>query len=140
MAYDVYAIENEHQQIGAGMIGRLRKPMYTLDLLKQVKDVFGGMLRYTPLIRDEVQKIAWCGGSGSFLLPRAKAAGADLFITSDFKYHQFFDAENEIIIADIGHYENEQFTKQLLSQKLSEKFPNFAVLLTETNTNPVNYL
>lgn len=140
VAHDIYTLDNAHQEIGSGMIGSFREPMYAMDFLKMVKDTFGGTVRYTSLIKDEVQKVAWCGGSGSFLLPQAKAAGADVFLTSDFKYHQFFDAENEIIIADIGHYENEQFTKELLSQSIKEKFPNFAVLLTETYTNPINYL
>lgn len=140
VAYDIYPLENYHQQIGSGMVGQLQEPMYAFDFLQKVKDTFGGTVRYTPLIKDEVSKIAWCGGSGSFLLPQAKASGADVFLTSDFKYHQFFDAENEIIVADIGHYENEQFTKELIAQKLIEKFPTFAILLTETNTNPINYL
>ena len=81
-----------------------------------------------------------CGGSGSFLLSNAKAVEADIFITGDFKYHQFFDAENEIIIADIGHYESEQFTCELFYEILNEKIPNFAVRLSEINTNPINYL
>ena len=140
VAYDIYPLENYHQQIGSGMVGQLKEPMYALDFLRKVKDTFGGTVRYTSLMKDEISKIAWCGGSGSFLLPQAKASGADLFLTSDFKYHQFFDAENEIIVADIGHYENEQFTKELIAQVLIEKFPTFAILLTETNTNPINYL
>lgn len=140
VAYDVYKLATSYSDVGAGMIGQLAEPVYALDFLQQLKETFGGVVRYTSLVRDEVQKIAWCGGSGSFLLPQAKAAGADIFITSDFKYHQFFDAENEIIVADIGHYENEQFTKELMAQRLIEKFPTFAFLLTETNTNPINYL
>lgn len=140
VAYDVYALENSHQEIGAGMIGSLPEPVYALDFLKQVKDSFGGVVRHTALVKDEVRRIAWCGGSGSFLLPHAKAAGADVFLTSDFKYHQFFDAENQLIIADIGHFENEQFTIELIAERLTEKFTNFAVLLTETITNPINYL
>lgn len=140
VAYDLYPLENKHPQVGSGMLGRLPDPVYSLDLLQKIKEIFGGGVRYTPLVHDQVQKIAWCGGSGSFLLPQAKAAGAQLFLTSDFKYHQFFDAENQIIVADIGHYECEQFTKDLVARKLGEKFPNFAVLLSETNTNPVNYL
>ncbi len=140
VAYDVYDLANGHPTVGAGMMGHFVEPEYTFNLLQKIKNTFGGLLRHTNLIKDEVSKIAWCGGSGSFLLPQAKAAGAEVFISSDFKYHQFFEAENEIIIVDIGHYENEQFTKELLAQKLTEKFPNFAVLLTETNTNPINYL
>lgn len=140
VAYDLIPLLNENSFIGSGMIGLLKEPMYTLDFLKHIKKEFGGVVRYTSLIKDQVQKIAWCGGSGSFLLSNAKRLGADLFLSSDFKYHQFFEAENQIIIADIGHYENEQFTIDLLSEKLCKKFPNFAFLKTETNTNPINYL
>lgn len=140
VAYDLYALENNHQNIGSGMIGAYREPRYTLDFLQEIKTVFGGMLRHTAIVKDEIRTIAWCGGSGSFLLPQAKAAGADLFLSSDFKYHQFFEAEQQIIIADIGHYENEQFTKELIADALREKFSNFATLLTENNTNPINYL
>lgn len=139
VAYDLYTLDNAQDKIGAGMIGQMDNPVYTMDFLKTIKDTFGGVIRHTRLVKDQVQKIAWCGGSGSFLLSAAKSAGADLFLTSDFKYHQFFDAENEIIIADIGHYENEQFTIPLIADKLREKFPSFAVLLTAIETNPVNY-
>lgn len=139
VAYDLYALENDLPQVGSGMIGQLDSPLYSMDFLKLIKDTFGGVVRHTRLVKDQVQKIAWCGGSGSFLLHAAKKAHADVFLTSDFKYHQFFDAENEVIIADIGHYENEQFTIPLIARYLQEKFPNFAVLLTAIETNPVNY-
>jgi len=98
------------------------------------------MVRYTRPQKEEIKRIAWCGGSGSFLLSSAKAIGADLFLSSDFKYHQFFEADNQILIADIGHYENEQYTIGLIAEYLRKKFPNFAVLLTENSTNPINYL
>ncbi len=140
VAYDILSIENVHPQIGSGMIGRLKEPQYAFDFLQNIKDTFGGGLRYTDITKDQIETVAWCGGSGSFLLPQAIAAGADIFITSDFKYHQFFDAEQKITIADIGHYENEQFTKALIADFLIEKFPSFAVLLTDTNTNPIKYL
>jgi dinuclear metal center YbgI/SA1388 family protein len=140
VAYDVYALKNKHQQIGAGMVGLLPQPVYALDFLKQIKNTFGGTVRYTSIVNKTVQKIAWCGGSGSFLLEQAIGSGADVFLTSDFKYHQFFEAEGKIQIADIGHYENEQFTKDLIAEKLSQKFSTFAPLLSETNTNPINYL
>ena len=94
-------------------------------------------IRHTKLIKNKIQKIAVCGGSGSFLLDDAIKNKADLFITSDFKYHQFFDANNDIIIADIGHYESEQFTKDLIFDLLIKKFPKFAFILSETNTNPI---
>lgn len=140
VAHDLYNIENQHQEVGSGMIGAYHEPVYALDFLQKVKDIFGGVVRHTAVVKDEIRTIAWCGGSGSFLLDKAKAAGADLFLSSDFKYHQFFDAEQELIIADIGHYENEQFTKELIADALREKFSNFATLLTENNTNPINYL
>lgn len=140
VAYDLYPLENTSPNIGSGMIGWLEEPVYALDFLAHLKNKMGGVVRYTPLVKDQIQKVAWCGGSGSFLVSAARRAGADIFISSDFKYHQFFDAENEIIIADIGHYENEQYTKELVASILKEKFTNFAVLLAETNTNPINYL
>jgi putative NIF3 family GTP cyclohydrolase 1 type 2 len=109
--------------------------------LKRVKDTFGcGAIRYTSFEDKKVRKIAFCGGSGSFLLPKAIASGADVFVTADFKYHEFFDADGQIIIADIGHYESEQFTSNLLVDILTKKFTTFAVRLSEVNTNPINYL
>jgi dinuclear metal center YbgI/SA1388 family protein len=126
---------------GAGIIGELKGGMDTVDFMKQIKSVFGaGSLRHTELLSDRVSKIALCGGSGSFLLGEAIAQQADVFITSDIKYHQFFDAESRIVIVDIGHYEAEKFTKELICEFLSEKFPTFALHLSKINTNPVNYL
>ncbi|HQG38819.1 MAG TPA: Nif3-like dinuclear metal center hexameric protein, partial [Chitinophagales bacterium] len=92
------------------------------------------------LRKQKIHKVALCGGAGSFLLPNAIARNADIFITGDFKYHQFFDADNQIVIADIGHYESEQFTVQLFNKILSEKFINFAVQISTINTNPINYI
>jgi putative NIF3 family GTP cyclohydrolase 1 type 2 len=97
------------------------------------------VIRHTEPVKETIQKIALCGGSGSFLLPDAIARGADVFISGDFKYHEFFDAENHLIIADIGHYESEQFTKELIYDKLVEKFTNIALHFTEVNTNPIKY-
>ncbi len=140
-AYDIFALENEWNITGAGMIGYLKKPMAESDFLKQVKEQTGtACIRHSPFIGKPVQKIALCGGSGSFLIGAAKAIKADVFITSDIKYHEFFDADKAMLIADIGHYESEQFTKQLLVDYLNEKFPNFAVRISERNTNVVNYL
>ncbi len=140
VAYDLIALENSHQQIGSGMFGDLPEKIASSDFLKRIKENFGGVVRHTKILQKEVSRIAWCGGSGSFLLNQAKAVGADLFLSSDFKYHQFFEAENEILIADIGHYENEQFTIDLIAEHLQKKFPTFAVLLTENSTNPINYI
>jgi dinuclear metal center YbgI/SA1388 family protein len=140
VAYDLYPLLNLHQDRGSGMIGNLPKPMATLDFLKLVKEKFGGVVRHTAILEEQVQKVAFCGGSGSFLLPQAKAQGAQVFISSDFKYHQFFDADNQITIADIGHFENEQYTTALIAEYIQKKFPNFAVLLTDKLTNPINYI
>ncbi len=138
VAYDVYSIENTHKSIGSGVVGEI--DIESEKLLQKIKDEFGGVVRYTNLHTKRVKRVALCGGSGSFLLNEAKASGADLFLTADYKYHQFFDAENEIIIADIGHFESEQFTIELLSEIITEKFPNFAVRFTKVKTNPINYL
>lgn len=127
--------------VGSGMVGELVEEIDTLSFLNQIKSTFGaGSLRYTTILKGTVKRIAVCGGSGSFLLPDAIEAGADVFVSSDFKYHQFFDAENQIVIADIGHYEAEKFTKELIYDFLREKFPTFVVRLSHIKTNPVNYL
>jgi dinuclear metal center YbgI/SA1388 family protein len=140
VAYELIAIENENQTIGAGMIGELKEPMAATDFLRYLKtQMQTDCIRHTAIHSATIQRVALCGGSGSFLLKQAMAAKADVFITGDYKYHQFFDAENRIMIADIGHYESEQFTIEIFSEILKEKFPNFATLFTKTNTNPVNY-
>jgi dinuclear metal center YbgI/SA1388 family protein len=140
VAYDVYALENKNQTIGAGMIGHLKEEMEPLDFLNKLKKTFKcGCIKHTNLGNKKIKKVAWCGGSGSFLLKNAMQQKADIYITGDFKYHEFFDAENKIIIADIGHFESEQYTNELLFAKLTNKFPTFAFLLTEINTNPVKY-
>jgi dinuclear metal center YbgI/SA1388 family protein len=140
IAYYLQNLENEWQQAGSGAIGELPELQNETDFLKTIKTTFNaGCVKYTALRGKEIKKVALCGGSGSFLLPDALKAGADIFITSDFKYHEFFDAEGRIIIADIGHFESEQFTIDLLFDNLSKKFPNIAVR-SEIETNPVKYL
>lgn len=140
VAYDIYKLENEHQRIGAGLIGELKNPIEEKEMLEIIKTKFKvKCIRHTALRNQKIHKVALCGGSGSFLLKNAIAAGADIFITADFKYHQFFDAENRIVIADIGHYESEQFTIEILSDVLVKNFPKFAIHFTEVNTNPINY-
>ncbi len=140
IAYDIYTLENKQQDVGSGRLGMLPTPVQSQDFLKSLQQYFGGGLRYTAVVKEQVQKIAVCGGSGSFLLEEAIAAGADVLVTADFKYHQFLEADNRILIADIGHFESEQFTITLLTNYLRENFTNFATLSTETKTNPVNYL
>lgn len=139
VAYELYSIENEDQELGSGMIGELGSPVSMDNFLSLVSSTFStGVIKYTPY-NKEVKKVAVCGGSGSFLLKNAIAAKADVFITSDFKYHEFFDAEGKISIFDIGHFESEQFTIDLIKEFLIDKFPKFAAHLTEINTNPVKY-
>ena len=141
IAYDIISLHNIHQNIGSGMIGTLEQPMKSNKFLKFVKkQMKTDCIRHTKTVKKEVQKVAVCGGSGSFLLANARQMQADVFITADFKYHEFFDAENDLIIADIGHYESEQFTKELIQDILKENFPKFATHLSELNTNPINYL
>lgn len=129
------------ENIGAGLVGELPNALPEMDFLKHLKSVMKtACIRYTSLRGKAIQKVAICGGSGSFLLSKAKQEKADIFITGDFKYHEFFDAEEQIIIADIGHFESEQFTIELLYELLSDKFSNFALHCTKVNTNPVQYL
>lgn len=141
VAYDIYALENSHQQIGAGLIGELETETDELSFLQNTKkSLQTNCIRHSHFIHKEIKKVAVCGGSGSFLLPKAIQAGADAFVTGDFKYHEFFDADGKILIADVGHYESEQFTIDLLYEYLSKKNHTFALLKTKINTNSVNYL
>lgn len=141
VAYYLQTLDNEFQEAGAGVIAELPEPKDELAFLNRIKSVFrAGCLRYTAFLGKPVKRVALCGGSGSFLLADATRAKADVFITADFKYHEFFDAENRIVIADIGHFETEQFTKELLYELITKNFPNIAVRLSCTETNPVKYL
>jgi hypothetical protein len=141
VAYDIYPLENKWPVIGLGMIGDLKEPEDERSFLLRVKQLFEvPVIRHTRLLGKTVRKVAVCGGSGSSLLGVAKTCGADVFISGDFKYHQFFDADNQLVIADIGHFESEQFTKELFFELLTKKLPNFAVRLSNVNSNPIKYL
>ncbi len=140
VAYELMPLPNPNQQIGSGMVGNLATPVDELEFLQHVKDVMmASCIRHTALMGKKISRVAVCGGSGSFLLNDAIRAKADIFITADYKYHQFFDAENKLIIADIGHYESEQFTSEIFQEILNKKYPNFAFLLSNLTTNPVKY-
>ena len=140
VAYDVVNLSNRHPQVGSGVVGELPRPMPESEFLHHLKKVFGlSVIRHTQLTHRPVAKVAMCGGAGSFLISSALRARADVYVTSDVKYHEFFDADKQILVADIGHYESEQYTIDLLREILERKFPNFAVLKTEVNTNPVYY-
>jgi dinuclear metal center YbgI/SA1388 family protein len=141
VAYYISTLTNENQEVGSGMIGELAEALEPIDFLKRLKKNMNlSVIRHTSLLNKKVKKVAICGGSGSFLLQNAIRSGADFFVTADFKYHEFFDADGKITIADIGHYESEIFTKELLGELLKEKFPTFAVNFSSSDTNPIRYL
>jgi dinuclear metal center YbgI/SA1388 family protein len=141
VAHDILPLLNEQQDMGSGMIGVLEKPMASKMFLDKLKETFeAGVVKHTALVHKEIKTVALCGGTGSFLIEQAKRKNADIFISSDIKYHEFFEANETLIIADIGHYESEQYTVNLIYENLKEKFSNFALHLTEVNTNPVKYI
>ncbi|UXP32446.1 Nif3-like dinuclear metal center hexameric protein [Reichenbachiella agarivorans] len=140
VAYYLNELSNINQEVGAGMVGELPTEMPIAAAMQHLKDTFNlSVIKHTRFHKEKIKRIAVCGGAGSFLLGKAKAAGADLFVTGDFKYHEFFDAEDSIVVADIGHYESEVFTKELIYDFLIEKIGNIALNFSEENTNPVKY-
>jgi dinuclear metal center YbgI/SA1388 family protein len=141
VAYDIITTENVHQDIGLGMIGELPEEMNEKDFLLFLKTTMKtNCVRHSELLHKKIKKVAVLGGSGSFAISNAKRAGADAYVSADFKYHEFFKAEKSILLADIGHYESEQFTKNLLVDYLTKKISNFAVILAEKSTNPIYYI
>lgn len=140
VAYDIMPLSNKYQGFGSGVIGELPTALDEKKFLARIKKVFHvPVVRHTAYLNKEVKKVALCGGAGSFLISKALAAGADAYITADMKYHEFFDANGRLLIADVGHYESEQFTIDLIQEFLEQKFPTFAVLKTGVKTNPVHY-
>jgi dinuclear metal center YbgI/SA1388 family protein len=140
VAYEITTLENTNQHIGMGMIGELNSELSSTDFLGFLKTAMNTeSVRHSKLIDRSIKKVAVLGGSGSFAIEAAKRAGADAFVTADLKSHDFFKAENDILLTDIGHYESEQFTKELLHSFLNKKITNFAVVLSQTNTNPISY-
>lgn len=140
VAYEITQIENNNQHIGIGMNGVLPKELSEKQFFAHLKETFNlKVIRHSRLLGKPIKRVAVLGGSGAFGIAAAKACKADVFVTGDLKYHDFFQAENQIILADIGHFETEQFTKELLYSYLIEKFPNFAIVLSKENTNPIQY-
>ena len=148
VAYEIYDLQNTHQNIGLGMIGELEKPLSEAEFLSFVKEKMQcGGIRHSAFLEKPITKVAVLGGSGSFAIKNAIQAGADIFLTADLKYHNFYEAENQIVLADIGHFESERYTKNYIVDFLKEKITNFApnlsedrIVLSEENTNPVKYL
>lgn len=148
VAYEIYDLQNSHQNIGMGMIGELENSMTEKDFLEFVKDKIDAKgIRHSEFLNREIKKVAVLGGAGSFAIKNAIAAGANVFLTADLKYHQFYEAEKTILLADVGHFESERFTKNYIFDFLIEKMTNFAnnlkitkIILSKENTNPVKYL
>ncbi|MCD7973472.1 MAG: Nif3-like dinuclear metal center hexameric protein [Candidatus Azobacteroides sp.] len=139
-AYDFYPLKNKWDCAGSGTIGEFPEAMDEKDFLTLLKDIFGiPVIKHSPFTGKDIKKVALCGGSGSFLMPTAKNKQADAFLTGDIKYHDYFGLENSILIADIGHFESEQFTKEIFYEVITKKFPNFAVHFSNVITNPINY-
>ncbi len=140
VAYDIYTMDNDHPEYGSGLTGLLAKPMEENAFLGLLKETFQiPVIRHSGLRDKPIQRVSLCGGAGSFLISNAIANKSDIFLTADLKYHDFFEADDRIVLADIGHFESEQFTTDLVYGLLKEKFPTFAVLKTGVNTNPINY-
>lgn len=140
VAYEIYPIANANQEVGSGVLGELDEAMQTPEFLALCKNTFDlNVIRHNEIGDKPIRKVAICGGAGSFLIKQARKAGADAFVTSDIKYHEFFDGEEQLMICDIGHYESEISTLVLFHDVLSKKFTNFAALFTQVNTNPVKY-
>lgn len=140
VAYEVTSLENTDQHLGMGMIGELEVAMDEIDFFEHLKKKMRvSCIRHSKTLGKKIKSVAVLGGSGAFAIGAAKSAKADIFVTADVKYHQFYEAESNMIIADIGHYETEQFTKNLLVDHLTKKIPNFAVSLSESITNPIKY-
>jgi len=140
-AFDIIPILNKWDKVGAGLVGELETEESELSFLNRLKLIFKNpVIRHSNLIGKPIKRVALCGGSGSSFLSDAINAQTDIYISGDFKYHEFFDADNRIIIADIGHFESEQFTKDVIYEIITKKMPTFAVRISEINTNPINYL
>ena len=140
VAYEVVSLDNANQDMGMGMIGELPTEMSEEQFLELVKETFKAKgIRHSQLLNEKVRKVAVLGGSGSFAIENAKNAGANFFITADLKYHDYYKAEGKLVVADIGHYESERYTKNILHSYLSKKISNFAIILANTKTNPIKY-
>lgn len=140
VSYEITSLENQNQHLGMGMIGELEKEVSETEFLSLIKTTFQtGGVRHSPLLDKPIKKVAVLGGSGAFAITTALYQGADAYVTADLKYHDYYQAENQILLADVGHFESERFTKTLIANYLTEKIRNFAILLSEENTNPINY-
>ena len=140
-AYDLIPLSNRWEQVGAGVIGVLPEPTDEILVLEKLKETFEvGCVKHSPLHGRKISRVALCGGAGASLMSKAVAAGADMFVTGEIRYHDYFDFESRILLAEIGHYESEQYTKEIFCEIIQKKFPTFAIRSTQVDTNPINYL
>ena len=140
-AFDLYPLKNSWNQVGSGVVGELEEPETELEFLKRIKKLFEvGCVKHSRLTGRLIQKVALCGGAGAFLAPQAVACGADIFLTGEIKYHDYFSHEDQVLLAEIGHYESEQYTKEIFYSIIREMFPSLEVQATRVNTNPIKYL
>lgn len=140
VAYDIYPLEKKYMKVGMGMSGLLEEPIDVKQFLELLKNLFGvPVIKHSPVTHKKINKVALCGGSGSFLIDAARNSGACIYLSADFKYHDFFRADDQMMVADIGHFESEQFTLEIFNELLTKKFPNFAVHFSDVNTNPIYY-
>ena len=140
-AFDWIPLSNKWEQVGAGVVGMLPEPTDEILVLEKLKTTFGvGCVKHSPLHGRKISRVALCGGAGASLMSKAVAAGADMFVTGEIRYHDYFDFESRILLAEIGHYESEQYTKEIFCEIIQKKFPTFAIHSTQVDTNPINYL
>lgn len=140
-AFDWIALANRWEQVGAGVVGNLPEPADEILVLERLKEIFGtGCVKHSPLHGRKISRVALCGGAGASLMAKAVSAGADMFVTGEIRYHDYFEFESRILLAEIGHYESEQYTKEIFCEIIQKKFPTFAIHSTRVDTNPINYL
>lgn len=140
-AYDLFALQNRYDRVGLGVVGELETEMDEVEFLRHLKGIVeNGGIRHTELLGKKVKRVALCGGSGAEFLHDAIGEAADVYISCDFKYHQFFEAEKKILIADVGHFESERFTKEIFFEIVSKNNPKFAIYISSCKTNPINYI
>ena len=140
-AFDIISLQNQWEGAGSGLIGKLPSAMDERSFLQHIKETFHlSTLKHYPLHNRPIKTVALCGGAGAFLIKQAVNKGADIFLTGEIKYHDYLDYQSQIVLSEIGHYESEQYTKEIFYDIITKKFPTFATYYSMVETNPINYL